>query len=217
MAVLGNNIAIVLSSWINKLKLAHPGLKTVYSEDLDYVKTLQLSRAQNQIQNDPSRDTEVFAFSRRAPLTPDDPGRRSMSGGQVLSLNEAGNLDKIPFVRGKLKVNFMYYTNLIPKLDEFEIKYWCNLGITSVKKFSIDLTSFGLGIMSYQVQWLSLESKLYSFEDTFYKSAGGELSIHGNFFVVTGDIGKRIHEITLNIYDGNYQGDNYLLSTQTIS
>lgn len=213
MAVtLGNNIALVLSGWINQLKIIHPGIKTVYSENRDYVGSLNLLRSQNVIQDDTTSDTEVFAFSRINSLEPDLTGRRP-------SINEAHLADgrTFPSIRAKIDIGFVYYTNLMPKLDEFEIKYWCSNGLTSVKYYDIDLTSLGLGIFKYQVQWNPLSKKEFSFEDKFYKSVGGTASVHGNFFLVTGDNGNIINEITMKIYDGYFQGDSTLLTTDIIS
>jgi len=207
----GNNIALVLSGWLNQLKIVHPGLKTIYSETTDYVSSLNLLRAQNIIQDDTTSDTEVFAFSRINSLEPDLVGRKG-------SINEGRLADgrMFPSIRAKLDIGFVYYTNLMPKLDEFEIKYWCSNGLTSVKYFDIDLTSLGLGIFKYQVQWNTIAKKEFSFVDRFYKSVGGTLSIHGDFFLVTGDEGSIINEITMKIYDGYFQGDATLLSTTTI-
>ncbi len=212
---LGNNIALVLNQFQNQLKYKHSGLKTMHHDNHDFDSIMTSLRTKKLITNDTDRLTECFVYLRTNPLTyPDGGGFRRPS--VAFGTKRTGNtIEGFKCVRAEMELSFLYLTSNIAKSDYFEIAYGCEDGITSIKKFQLNLSDHGLGLFDYTCHWNPLETREYAFEETMFKAIGGTCVIQGEFFIVDGDAGSIIEQINYKLYEENMEGDSSRLVEST--
>ncbi len=215
---LGNNIALVLNSFQNQLKSKHTGLKTFHHDNLDHQTLNTALRSKNLIFSDLTRNTEILAYTRAGALTYPETGAFRRASVNYGTSRTGTTVEGFYSVRAEMDINFLYLTSNINKSDHFEIAYGCGVGVSSVKKFQLNLSNVNLGIFDYVCHWEPLESREYMFEDTSYKSIGGNCRLSGNFFLVDGEIGGLIEQINYKLYQNNMDGDvETLLESETIT
>ena len=192
-------VAPVLQTIINDvIRFEMPSCNYVYDPDLSYETSLQRFRNNNTMNNTTMEALPLFSFRRTALRYPDDgsaPNMRSTSHRGVQRLPDGGAVE-YSAVHCEFDLDFLYINKFMQELEQFEITYMSEDGISSVKEITVTIPQ--LGDFKYFLAWSPLLDISDNTEDNFYKGLAGTLKVRGFFFVFRTE-SKQILEINANI------------------
>ncbi len=121
----------------------------------------------------------------------------------------------------KIPVNFVFYAPNPKYMEDFEIRYHVEEGISGISGFTLDLQqTLGLGQWQYQCIWAEkLKNLDMVYNDVYYKAVGGSVIIQGPCLLFDRDTG-RIETIDFSVFDYTdliANRTNPLLSHEVIS
>ena len=195
---------LVLSYFIDLLREEMPELKFVYDEPLDYESAIARFRADNDMENETCKPFPLFAFRRSVLRYPEAvaPGRRSIN--EKVTYRESDTSDSVTILRSVhavMDVDFLYITDVISDLENFEVAYLSEEGISACKTIEVPIpTDLGGNILPYYAEYLPLEEKLITQDGNYYKTVSGQIQIKGFYLVLRGS-GGIIREINTRIQE----------------
>lgn len=193
-----SNLAMVLRAWKNTMLVKYPSLNVVYSHSMTYQDDVVEMRGEHVMNTETESTYNLFAFSREsliwatthraAKIDPKD------YSGSHMKLYKAW-YSSIP-------INFVFYAPNPKYIEEFEIKYHVEDGITGIDGFTLDLQqTLGLGQWEYQCIWATqLKTLDIKYNDVYYKGLGGSLIINGANLLFDQEV-ERIESIDYTIFD----------------
>jgi hypothetical protein len=205
--------ALVLESFLTKLREEIPELKYVYDEKLSYETSVKAFRAQNNMNKTDQRDGNdksdyypMFAFNRsvlRYPEQTSGPGKRLSAANKVrqdVKDTKDRSVEIYRIVQAEFDLRFLWITKSIKDLERFEILYLSEEGISSYKEVEVDLGSDKLEKFKYFFEYGPLEDKLFEYEGNYYKTLSSTIKVRGMYPVLRGEA-KIIREINMKILD----------------
>lgn len=201
-------VAFTIAALIKNFHALIPDLKFVYDERLSYETAVARFRANNVEQGSNEDFYPCLAF-KRSVLRHDEnnaPGKRAIAM-QGAARPIGNNISELyQFIQGTFDFEFQLYTKSAIKLEEFEIKYLSENGISQFKQFTVDLTPNLGGLQNYFANYGPLlDDKSFSIEDKYYKILSGKIAVRGFYYVLTGSapvitsILKRIRDLNTEI------------------
>lgn len=113
---------------------------------------------------------------------------------------------------GVIDFEFTMIADRMRDIENFEINYWCQNGITEIREFSVDFGEIGEHL--YQVEWGELESiNTTATGEDRAKLIRGSFRVMGHFFSFKG-INPKILSISEQLFD--WDGSN-ILASETIT
>jgi hypothetical protein len=183
-------VALTLASLIDNFKTVITDLNVVYDEQGTYESTIAKIRSDNKQKNKLTADFyPCFSFNRSAmQYCKNAPGHRALAIGPAMLPIQGNNKSQLQFsfVQGDFDLNFMFITKSVLKLEEFEIKYLSENGLSQFKQFTVDLTPDLGGPQNYFATFNPLENKTFEHENNYYKMLTGSIKIRGMYYVFEG-------------------------------
>jgi len=188
-----NTVVLPVEELLKRIKNDISDIKFVYNEKLTYESIVEFLRARSDLY---SKNVEIpypiFAFRRTAL-------RYASIGAQKRSISEivrkvVENNKNIIYrkVFGEFDIEFLWITKNVSEIENFEIAYLSEEGISGIREISVEIPQ--LGNFSYYTFPSILESKVFESEGNYYKMLSGKILVRGFFFVLRGD-----NSIILNI------------------
>lgn len=189
---IATNIAPALKGFLDILKQLDQEMNIVYSEEYDdYISVINKLRSDNQ-----GSSTTVFPLLsfRRDVIRYQDNGAGKRFH-MVPTLNTSGDV-QYRTLSGLIELDFSYWHKDMPHIENFELLYMTELGLSKGKEFYVTIPD--LGEFTYYVQFSELDSKIINTVENSYRSVLGKASLYGQFVIATGPA-KVIREIMLTI------------------
>lgn len=199
-----STVALVMESFIDLVKSEVSGVKVVYDENLSYESAVEKFRANNETTGEDTSFYPMFAF-RRSVLRHAEvagPGKRALSSRALMNLtakgqNEGSNVYRI--LHGEFDIDFLFITKSVRAMEEFEILYLGEEGISSKKEIEVPLEEIG-GPLRYFATYLDLEDKQFESDQNYFKLIQGRVTVRG-FYPVLRGTSKHILSIEARIRD----------------
>lgn len=218
-----NTVTLTLASLLNLFRTSISDIKIVYDENLSYESTLRKSRADNNAENVTVDFFPCLSFKRSVLRYPEKvgPGKRSVvfeSNRNIPSQADPSipsSAKLFHVVNGEFDLEFLYFTKSQTRVEEFELTYLSEDGISKNKQFSVDLTPDLGGLVDYFATYSPLSSLSLQYDEggNYYKVIAGKVTIRGFYFILVGN-SKVIHTLKKRIYTFN---KSVLLEEETIS
>jgi hypothetical protein len=195
---------LVIQLLLNLINKEFPDIKFVYDENLTYETAVTKLRSDNLQDKLPINQVPLFAFNRSVlKYSTEGIGKRAVVETanrrlQALSQPKIAETYHIPHL--EFDLNFLYFTKSNQKMEEFEIIYLSEDGISQNKILPLDLTPQLGGILDYYLMFKPLDSKAIQIENNYYKQINGSVVIRGFFPVIQGQ-SPVILEIQKQIYN----------------
>jgi len=210
---------LVIDNLLSKIQSEFPNIKFIYDDNLSYESAVNKLRAYN-LQNGIEYDIgkyPLFAFNRSVlRYSTEGIGKRSVvetANRRLDALNRPKIAETYHIPHLEFDLNFLYFTKSTQKMEEFEIIYLSEDGISQNKILTLDLTPDLGGPLNYYLVYKPLDSKIISLEGKYYKQLNGSLVVRGFFPVIQGE-SPVILQIKKQIY--NFMG-NVLWEQETIT
>jgi hypothetical protein len=200
---------LVIEKLLGMILSEFSNIKVVYDENLSYESAVSKLRADN-LQNGTNFIVDqfpVFAFNRSVMrYSTEGVGRRSVVATtfrRLNTINQPNTAQTYHCPHLEFDLNFLYFTKSTQKIEEFEILYLSEDGISQNKIITLDLTPDLGGSMQYFIDYKGkLDSKVLQLEKNYWKQVNGSIVVRGYFPVIQGQ-SAIITEIQKQIY--NYQ------------
>ena len=208
----------VLQTFINRVvKEEMPNCNAIYDPQLSYDSALVLFREQNAKMETTRDPLPMFAFSRSALRYPElAPAlhRRTANNIGYHKVNE-DTVFTYAMTYAEVEIQFLYVNKNMKEVEQFEINYLANEGITGSREITVNLPD--LGDFNYHIDYNDILEIDANKEGAYQKGLAGSLTIRGFFFVFRSETGL-IKEINARIYQmgENIINNSTLLSVQQI-
>jgi hypothetical protein len=199
-------ISTVLLDFHKNLFIAEPNLKhIVLSPHLDYIDMLQALRRKLKVKNDLQGRSVIagsmpfMAYNRNMLVVSDVLKEKSRFRGKSGTVNDDGTIQTYKVVYGSILIRFMYVTNNIRQLEDFELAFTANESFRKLLRFESNLGEEGS--YEYQVYWDNLTDFYMSeiHDGSVKNSVSGLAKIVGWFFVSPPEVTRRIETIDVSI------------------
>ena len=181
-----NNLSNVMYEFLENT--VRPGIESlkgyVFDSDSSYESSITNARKHAKSKNNGEPHVPLFSYT-RTPLRPHEAfSMRSISTTRDTSIVGDDSND-YKSVLGVIEVPFMYITHTMREIENFEINYWAQNGMSQTKEFSVNFEE--IGTFSYHLTWGELEDIQTSAtgEDSA-KVIRGSVEIYGTFFSFKG-------------------------------
>lgn len=195
-------VALTLEQVLNLFSQEYSGLKFVYDEQLSYETAVAKFRADNNMSGSVSLSYPLLAFRRSVLRYVENkaPGRR-MSGQLIKQRVDMNHTNILRSVHGEYDLEFMFITDNVLVLENFEISYLSEEGISANKSLELTLPEeFGSAKLQYFLEYHPLESKEFNDATNFFKIVGGSIVVRGFYLVFRGE-STHIKSINARIRD----------------
>lgn len=182
-----STISPVVAEFIRLIRQEIPQIGVVYSEELDYVSAMAKFRTDQNMRGTKDDPIPLFAFNRSVLRRTNDraPGNRA-NQCKALKVEDGVNSFTYTPMQGEIDINFLYIAKDVHAIEQFEIAYLTEEGISGNKELIIDLPG-ELGEQKYAINTDEpLEDKRFENQDSFYKTVTGVLTIRGFYYVFKG-------------------------------
>jgi len=191
---------LVLDEFIKVFKTEIPQLRFVYSQKSDFVSTLSKYINDNQATSE-NRIFPLFSFKRSTLRWTEEggPGRRNtvqLADKSVLSLDDNNMIHRV--FHGEFDIDFVYLDSGIDRLEQFEILYLGNKGMSQQNELTVNLGEL-LGDFRYYVRYGELSDFNVEMSNHHYQGISGSATVMGFYFILTDQAGPLIHQINLKI------------------
>lgn len=167
----------------NVIKSEMPSCNYVFDPNLSYETAIKEFRAQNNFEDRDRLALPLFAYKRSNLRYLEDglaPTKRVNHSRGVLKLDEKRVLTYTP-VYAEFTMEFLYINPKSEEIEQFEIAYLSEEGITGTKQFDVELPD--LGVFNYFVSWQpDLVDLEIQDEQNNYKAIAGSCTIRGFYF-----------------------------------
>lgn len=193
-------VGLVLREFIIAITSDYPELKTVYDSQLRYDTAIEKLRSANLLNSTNNPPYPLFVF-KRSPLRYQDDHLKRTSCQSVVSTSETlgvvnPSVDVYRMLYASLDLDFMWIHNNMQELEEFEIYYLSENGISSHKQLIVDVPS--VGRWRFFVKYKELKTISTETDKVYNKILSGSLTISG-WFVVFKSTSSIIKEINTSI------------------
>jgi len=211
-------IGPVIQTFINEVvREEMPNCNYVFDPELGYESAIQLFRAKTSEEGTIKDPLPLFAFSRGMLRYPENaPALHRRAANNIgVHQSEEGNHFTYSMVYGEIELQFLYINKNMKEVEQFEINYLSNEGISGTRKLTLNLPD--LGDFNYHIEYNDILDVNIVRDDTFYKGVAGSLLIRGFYFVFRSEASV-IKEINCSIYQkrDNIVNGDVLLSSKTI-
>ena len=175
-----------------------PECAVVYDEDLSYESALRTLVAKGNYDNADLANLPIFIYNRSI-LRKNDwgIGGRADSYDATLRLPSGGTVVYTP-LNGAFDINFLFVSKSIQAVEQFEVVFLSDEGISNTKELKVDMGD--LGLFTYYMDFANeMTDKPIVKEEVYYKGVGGSLTVRGFFFTFRANAGI-IKEINQKIY-----------------
>lgn len=181
-------VGLTLADLIDKFKVEQSDIQVVYDDKLTYETAVAKFRADNNLNETEEIPFPLFAFRRSVVRHVDDkaPGRRMgrMLVRQTID-GSVGQANVLRSVHGAFDIQWLYITPEIQKLEQFEIAYLAEEGLSADKELRVTLPpEFQSVELPYYVEYGILEEKQFETEGNFFKFLSGSAVIRGHYLVL---------------------------------
>lgn len=192
-----SNIAPVIRGILDAFRDTQSNLKFVYDEALSYESALTKLRANNNM-NSGSAETSVFPLLvfRRSALrhAQDGISRRAVSALPAKKVDvHSGTAELFNFMLGEFDLEFLYIVKTMEDLENFEIHYLSEEGLSKNKQIDVVFDGYENGerisddpfnyFLKFSGEFLE---KQVEDEGNYYKGIMGAVSVRGWYFLVKG-------------------------------
>jgi hypothetical protein len=203
MAIL-NTVSLVLNAFNNRIKEVLPEINTVYDPNLDPGSSKELSRIDNEYNLTDSNTSKfpLLVYNRSVLNRSDTIGKRGYKRVYDPDITKL-NVDEFRINHALFDFRYLFVSNKMTEIEEFEILHANRLGLHSIFNFDLDLSKVNLGTWHYFVDWVdTLDSMNTTIQGSTYKTISGICSIRGFFITI---VGTRpvINNIYMNLYGPN--------------
>jgi len=214
-----DTIGPVLQTFINEVvRTEMPNCNYIYDPELSYDTSIQLFRAKNAELGKTEDALPLFSFSRSALKFPENETALHRRTANNVGTFESDNGDHFSYamVHGEIELQFFYVNKHMREVEQFEINYLANEGISGSREMTVNLPE--LGDFNYYIQYDDLLDVNINNEGTYYKGLAGTVRIRGFYFVFRSQV-QVIKEINCSIYEQNGEIINRdsLLGSKVIS
>jgi hypothetical protein len=217
-----DTIGPVLQAFINDVvKEEMPNCNYIYDPQLTFESALGLFRQANNMENRDQTEVKdplpLFAFSRSALKYPENTPalHRRAANNQGHYVTDNGDDVLYSMVYGEIELQFLYVNKNMKEIEQFEITYLANEGISGTKEITLNLPD--LGDFNYYIEYDDLLDVDVNIDNLYFKSLAGTVKIRGFFFIFRSDA-PLIKEINLDIYQkGKDIVNSALLTSCTIT
>lgn len=179
-----DTVAPTIVSFVhNVIKAEMPACNYVYDPNLSYQTAIEEFRAQNNFEDRERSALPLFAYKRTPLRYVEDglaPTKRVAQSRGKLRLDDGNVLTYTP-VYAEFNMEFLYINPKMEEVEQFEITYLAEEGITGTREFDVELPD--LGLFNYFVTWqpdlIDLEVQD---EQNNYKALAGSCTIRGFYF-----------------------------------
>ena len=203
---------------MEEIKKEIPDVHIVYDEALTYETAIAKARDDENFGTDDGRgNMPLLGFNRSVIRHADEagPGARA---GRILAKGPKQDDDSAlliyRWVHGTFDLRFAYWTQDAQLLEQFEIAYLGEEGISGISELSVNIPD--LGEFKWYIKPEPLEEKTFAVEQNKFKEVRGTLQVRGNYFILRGE-GKKILEVATAIKTPAGPGvDEVLLDELTV-
>lgn len=178
------NIVMVLKAFFALAQTKITNLKYVYDPDLSFRTAVERKKAQFKKEGASTIIYPLIAFRRGVLRPTEELQRRGQMHKAITMKDSAGFVDIYNSARASMDVNLIYIVNNLNDLENFEVDFNSENGLRSINTFTVDLSSAGSGIWTYNLRWETLEDKNFNLEDNFYNTISLTAVISGVFLTL---------------------------------
>lgn len=182
-------VGLTLAKLMVAYKEEMPEMQYVYDEKLTYETALAKFRSDNNLEANSEIATPLLAFKRSVlrHVKENSPGRR-MGRRLVAQQKDSTQSNEFRSVHGEYDIEFLLITPKMVELEQFEIAFLGEEGISGIKQVDVELPAeFGGGTLPYYIEYEELADKLFETEGNYYKTLSGIARLRGHFLVFRGE------------------------------
>jgi len=168
-----------------------PYVRVVYDEQLEYESVITKLRNDEAFTTQGLSQIPVVAYNRSVLRHAQDagPGRRA---GRILSKGpKQGDPNSqliYRWVHGEFDLNFRFFTTNMDQLENFEISYLGEEGISGIRNLDVNIPD--IGDFTWFVHPRELTEKVIQIEQAYHKVVEGSLVVRGNYFILRNEAKK---------------------------
>jgi len=195
-----NSATHTMLSFEEMVRIEMPSFNVLFDNELTYTSALQEVFKRSSYDAINYKPLPLFAYNRTVlKKTESAMGRRfSSQFGNVKLLD--GSLVQYTMTNSEFDINFIAITEDMQTLEQFEVAYNSNDGISGSREITVDIPD--IGVFKYFITYNDMESKEIIFEESYYKTIIGSATIRGFYFLFNAS-GKQISEINTRIIKSN--------------
>lgn len=194
----------VLKTYMSKITAEYQELHFVYDENMDFESAVKKWRSKNKMHDfTPAKMMPLFIF-KRSPLRYHDEHQRRSSRKlpiEYQQVDSAGNptgtdIEIFRTLYASMDIPFLYVHNNFYELENFEIGFLNEDGLSRHKEFVVDVPN--IGSWNFFCRYGEFEDKPVESEGMYYKGLTGTITIHG-WYVSAKGTGSVISELNAEI------------------
>ena len=193
-----STVVLSLESLTAYMQSKLPWVSFVYDENLGYDSGMSELRSSNNLRDQFVSRLPAFFF-KRSVLRPSEKGqgRRSVTNRVLNPSQDNSSVDIYKMIQGTYDVEFNFVTSKLSEMENFEVSWLSEDGISEIKDVSVELT--GLGSFPYFVTYGVLDDKIINSAENYYKVITGTINVTGSFLVFSENSTAIIKEINTRI------------------
>ena len=191
-----------------------PGCAVVYDEELSYESGVRSLVAKGNYNASDLANMPIFIYNRSVMRnTFLGLGLRTNNFDGILRLPTGGAVNYTP-IQGEFDINFMYVSKSVKDIEDFEIVYLAEEGISNTIEIPVNMAD--LGDFTYFLNYGELSDKQIVKDEVYYKAVLGSIVARGHFFTFRSTVSV-IESIKLKIMTSrNLKDMDQLLAEKTI-
>ena len=174
-----------------------PGTTAKFDEDLDYLAALRHLRADNDNNGEGESGLPMLVYNRTVLEDSEvGPSKRMKSHTGFVRVGDSSL--KFSACHAQTTINFIFVTDSIRTLEQFEVAYLSDEGISEYKELTVDMGA-DIGDFKYFLNFEPLSEMNFRNEEVDYKAVAGSIIVRGMYFTFKGR-NSIIKEIVTKIY-----------------
>jgi hypothetical protein len=208
----------VLAKFEDMVRTEMPGTSTVYDEELTFDSALKKFFSSENYEGNGNTPLPLFAYNRSVMVDSEQGwGMRAKNGIGTMKVGTAPNQSLVTYsaAYGVYDIAFIYITRSIQQMEQFEVVYNSNEGITGTRELTLDMDD--LGSFKYFLEYGQLGSKEIVKDTVYYKAVFGTVKCRGFYFTFRSS-SAMIKEINskIYVYTGEIRPGELVASTQVV-